>query len=391
MRWPLMRNSITFMDKLRLAKFVLTSDKYTNGIKVKEFEQAWSKWLGVDHSLFVSSGSTANLLLVAAVKELYKIPNGSKVLVPANTWVTNVSPVIQLGLEPVFVDISLEHFSFDESVLVPDPEIRIVFVTHLLGLNAPIEKFKKIYPSAIFIEDICESHGVTDDNGLRRGSTSSTGSTFSFYYGHHMTTIEGGMISTNNKELYELLRLKRSHGMAREMSPDNFAKAVTDWPSIDKRFLFLTDGFNFRNTELGAVLGLAQLPRLDETIRRRKLNYAVFLEELRKLEHLFYIPSADQTNSSFCLPFICRSESMLRALKECFDTLHIEHRPIVAGNLLQQPFLQKWSGTARVPNAEIVNSQGVYIGNNQFVTPDMIRELFKVVRIPSATLSSVLI
>lgn len=377
MQWPLMRNSITFMDKMCLAKFVLTSDKYTNGIKVKEFEQAWSKWLGVNHSLFVSSGSTANLLLVAAVKEMYRIPNGSKVLVPANTWVTNVSPVIQLGLEPVFVDISLEHFSFDESALIPDPDIRIVFVTHLLGLNAPIEKFKKVYPSAIFIEDICESHGVTDNNGVRRGSTSSTGSTFSFYYGHHMTTVEGGMISTNNKELYELLRLKRSHGMAREMSPDHFAKAKAEWPSIDSRFLFLTDGFNFRNTELGAVLGLAQLHRLDANIRRRKLNYAVFIEELRKVDHMFYIPTADQTNSSFCLPFICRHESMVRALKECFDVLHIEHRPVVAGNLLQQPFLQKWSGTVHVPNAEIVNSRGVYIGNNQFVTPGMIKELFK--------------
>lgn len=384
-----MKNSITFMDKLRLVKFILTSDKFTNGSKVREFEQAWSKWLGVDHSLFVSSGSTANLLLVAAVKELYNIPNGSKVLVPANTWVTNVSPVIQLGLEPVFADISLEHFSFDENTLVPDPEIRIVFVTHLLGLNAPIEKFKEIYPNAIFLEDICESHGVTDAFGVRRGSTSSTGSTFSFYYGHHMTTIEGGMISTNNKELYELLRLKRSHGMAREMSPEHFTKAAEAWPAIDPRFLFLTDGFNFRNTELGAVLGLAQLPRLSATIEQRKLNYATFIEELRKVEHLFYIPNGDQTNSSFSLPFVCRHASMMPRLKKAFDNIGVEHRPIVAGNLLEQPFLEKWSKTARVPNAEIVNAQGVYVGNNQFVTPDMVRELFRHV-IPSATLSSAL-
>lgn len=389
MWWPLMKNSITFMDKLRLVKFILTTDKFTNGTKVKEFEQAWSQWLGVKHSLFVSSGSTANLLLIAAVKELYGIPNGSKVLVPANTWVTNVSPVIQLGLEPVFADISLEHFSFDEKALVPDPEIRIVFVTHLLGLDAPIEKFKEIYPNAIFLEDICESHGVTDAFGIRRGSTSSTGSTFSFYYGHHMTTVEGGMISTNNKELYELLRLKRSHGMAREMTPENFEKAKAEWPSIDGRFLFLTDGFNFRNTEFGAVLGLAQLSRLDATIKQRKLNYATFIEELRKVEHLFYIPKADQTNSSFSLPFVCRDAVMVPRLKKVFDDIGVEHRPIVAGNLLQQPFLKKWAGTARVPNAELINTQGVYIGNNQFVTPDAVRELFRRA-IPSATLSSAL-
>ena len=385
-----MQNSITLMDKLRLIKFIIMSDKYTNGTKVKEFEQTWSKWLGVKYSLFVSSGSTANLLLIAAVKELYKIPNGSKVLVPANTWVTNVSPVIQLGLEPVFADISLDHFSFDEQKLVPDPDIRIVFVTHLLGLNAPIEKFKEVYPNAIFLEDICESHGVTDVYGIRRGSTSSVGSTFSFYYGHHMTTVEGGMVSTNNKELYELLRLKRSHGMAREMSPDDFEKAKSEWPDIDGRFLFLTDGFNFRNTEFGAVLGLAQLSRLDATIEQRKLNYSVFIEEISKHKDLFFIPNADQTNSSFSLPFICRDAAMVPRLKKAFDDAGVEHRPVVAGNLLQQPFLQKWSKTVSVPNAELVNSNGVYIGNNQFVTPEMIRELFRCI-IPSATLSSVLI
>jgi len=382
-----MQNSITFVDKLRLVKFILTSDRFTNGAKVREFEQAWSRWLGVEHSLFVSSGSTANLLLIAAVKEMYSIPDGSKVLVPANTWVTNVSPVIQLGLEPVFADISLEHFSFDESVLVPDPEIRIVFVTHLLGLNAPIERFKEIYPSAIFLEDICESHGVTDAFGVRRGSTSSTGSTFSFYYGHHMTTIEGGMISTNNKELYELLRLKRSHGMAREMSPDYFAKAKEACPTIDSRFLFLTDGFNVRNTELGAVLGLSQLPRLDATIEQRKLNYATFIQELLKVEHMFYVPTSDHTNSSFSLPFVCRHADMVPRMKKVFDEIGVEHRPIVAGNLLEQPFLKKWKNTVRVPNAELVNAQGVYIGNNQFVTPDMVREVFRRV-ILSATLSS---
>lgn len=385
-----MKNSITLMDKLRLVMFILLSDKYTNGTKVKEFEQAWSDWLGVEHSLFVSSGSTANLLLMAAVKELYKIPNGSKVLVPANTWVTNVSPVIQLGLEPVFADISLEHFSFDENALVPDPKIRIVFVTHLLGLNAPVEKYKEIYPNAIFLEDICESHGVTDSLGVRRGSTSSVGSTFSFYYGHHMTTVEGGMISTNNKDLYELLRLKRSHGMAREMSPEQFAKAKAEWPSIDGRFLFLTDGFNFRNTEFGAVLGLAQLPRLDATINQRKLNYATFIEELRKLDHLFYVPCADQTNSNFSLPFICKDAAMVPRLKKAFDDAGVEHRPIVAGNLLQQPFLQKWSKSVKVPNAELVNSNGVYVGNNQFVTPEMIVDLFTKCVIPSETLSSAL-
>lgn len=166
--WPLMKNTINWWDRFDLIKFVLTSDKFTNGIKVKEFEKAWSEWLGVKHSLFVSSGSTANLLLVSAVKELYKIPNGSKVLLPACTWVTNVAPILQLGLEPVFCDISLDNFSFNLQAL-PKADVKIVFVTHLLGLDAPVEKLKERYPKAVFIEDICESHGVTDPYGGQAG------------------------------------------------------------------------------------------------------------------------------------------------------------------------------------------------------------------------------
>lgn len=372
MYWPLMSSTINWRDKYELIKFILFSDRFTNGSKVREFEDAWSKWLGCKYSLFVSSGSTANFLLVASVKELYNIPNGSKVLVPACTWVTNVGPIMQLGLEPVFCDISLDHFSFDTNNLPKEKDIKIVFVTHLLGLNAPIEKLKEFYPNAIFIEDICESHGVTDDYGVRRGSTSSEGSTFSFYYGHHMTTIEGGMVSTNNKELYELMRIKRSHGLARELSPTEFTAAKAKYPNVDGRFLFLTDGYNFRNTEIGAVLGLSQLKRLDASIEIRKKNYAYFVEQLEKFGDDFYIPSKAGTNSCFVFPLICKDPAMMVKLKAEFEKKTIENRPIVSGNLLNQPFLEKFKGRRRLPNADILNDNGVYIGNSQFVTFEMI-------------------
>ena len=139
--WKLMDCAITQSDKLKLIEFISSSDMYTCGKKVEEFENKWSEWLGCKHSLFVTSGSTANLLLLASIKELYNIPNGSKVLVPACTWVTNVSPVFQIGLEPVFCDINLDNYSFDTDNL-PDDDIKIVFITHLLGLNAPMEKIK---------------------------------------------------------------------------------------------------------------------------------------------------------------------------------------------------------------------------------------------------------
>ena len=377
--WSLMNNAITPDDKLELIKFILSTDFYTNGVKVKEFEKAWSEWLGCKHSLFVSSGSTANFLLVAAVKELYEIPNGSKVLVPACTWVTNVGPIIQLGLEPVFCDISLDHFSFDESKLPDDPnsEIRLVFVTHLLGINAPIERFREKYPNALFIEDICESHGVLDDTGKKRGSDSSHGSTFSFYYGHHMTTIEGGMVSTNNSELYELMMIKRSHGMARNHSPEYFEAAIKKYPDLNPQFMFLTDGYNFRNTELAAVLGICQLKRLDENIAIRRRNYKKFIELLEEFPNHFHIPNKSETNSSFSLPLILKDSTKLRELKRILTLNSIENRPIVAGNLLLHPFLEKWKDTV-APNADILNFNGVYVGNSQFVNESMIENLRRV-------------
>ena len=376
MWWPLMQTAITGSDKKALVDFIYSSDRYTCGNMVKEFEDAWSAWLDCKYSLYVTSGSTANLLLMSAVKELYEIPDGSKVLVPACTWVTNVSPVFQVGLEPVFCDVELERYSFDVNTL-PDEDIKIVFVTHLLGLDAPVEKLREKYPNAIFLEDICESHGVKGPDGAKRGSVG-VGSTFSFYYGHHMTTVEGGMISTDNELLYELMKIKRSHGMARLLSPKFYEEAVKKHPNIDPSFLFLTDGYNFRNTELNAVLGIEQLKRLDENIETRRKNFECFMKHLDP--DLFYVPYDDPGNSSFAFPFVCKREGDVKKLKSIFQGLGVEYRPIVSGNLLLHPFLKKWKDSVDVPNANILNDNGVYIGNNHFITEDMIVKVFETIK-----------
>ena len=376
--WKLMDNAITTSDKLKLIEFITSTDMYTCGKKVEDFENKWSEWLGCKHSLFVTSGSVANLLLLASIKEHYKIPNGSKVLVPACTWVTNVAPVIQLGLEPVFCDINLNNYSFDLENLPNNDDIKIVFITHLLGINAAVEALKEKYPTSIFIEDICESHGVTDKFGKKRGY--GTGSTFSFYYGHHMTTIEGGMISTDNVELYQLMKLKRSHGMARHLLPENYEKTISKYPNINPKFLFLTDGYNFRNTELNAVIGIEQLQRLDESIKIRKRNYDRFMLYLLKYETFFHIPTYDPYNSSFCLPFVCKTKELKTKLVNIFNKLEIEYRPIVGGNLLIHPFLDKWKNSTKTPNADLLNDNGVYIGNSQFVTLEMIDTAFEYIK-----------
>ena len=370
MKWPLMRNNITLGDRFQLAKFVLTSDRFTNGRKVREFESKWSQWLGSKHSLYVSSGSTANLLLLSAIKELYGLKNGDKVLVPSDTWVTNIAPVIQLGFTPIFCDINTDNFSFCEDDLEyiskTHPDIKLIFVTHLIGFPANNNLYKKLFPEALILDDVCESHGCRSSDGSRVGSNS-LGATFSFYFGHHISTVEGGMVSTNNDDLYNLLRLKRSHGLARES--DRYDDYVKLYPDISKQFLFVTDGYNFRNHELGAVLGLSQLKRLDSYIERRNNNYQLFINLISKYSDKFKVPVFHSGCSNFCLPLLCKEKEDADKLKRLFDDNGIEHRPIIGGNLLKQPFLSNYSIVTNKSNltVDFVHYNGLYLGNNQFI------------------------
>lgn len=368
--WPLMPNIITLKDKYRLVKFILSTNFFTSGKMVAKFEREWSRWVGSKHSLFVSSGSTANFLLLSAVMEKYGIQRGDKVLVPACTWMTNVAPVIQLGLTPIFCDINFKNFSFDEEELVKikkkHPDIKIIFVTHLLGFPAHNERYQEIFPDAILLDDTCESHGVKLLNGDRVGKNS-VGATFSFYFGHHMTTIEGGMISTNDTELYDLMKMKRSHGLAR--NSDDFKKYAEMYPHIEKSFLFVTDGYNFRNTELSAVLGMSQLEGLDNSIDIRKQNFKRFVEILNKHQDKFIPLTYTSHNSNFSFPMLARDKKIYDKLKSELERMGIEFRPIVGGNLLRQPFLtgHKFAIKKSKYNADILNDLGVYVGNNQHV------------------------
>lgn len=377
-----MKETITFGDRIKLAKFVLSTKQFTNGPKVKEFENKWSKWVGAKHSLFVSSGSTANFLLLAAVKELYNLKTGDKVLVPACTWMTNVAPVIQLGFQPIFCDINLYNFSFDldnlKYIADKHPDIKLIFVTHLLGFSAENEEYQKIFPNALILDDVCESHGCTDSNGVKRGANS-LGSTFSFYFGHHMTTVEGGMISTNNSELYDLMKLKRSHGLARESV--NFDRYAKENPEIQKSFLFVSDGYNFRNHEMCAVLGLSQLKRLDHMILIRNRNYSSYTQILKEFPDLFEQVPYCETSSNFCFPFVCKNKKIFNAIVEAFIENKIEYRPIVSGNLLKQPFLRGHSLVTNnsQTNVDKIHDLGVYIGNNHFITKYDIKFLFELI------------
>jgi len=370
-RWPLMKNAVTWGDKYEMIKFLLTSDRYTNGPRVREFEDQWAQWVGSKHALMVSSGSTANSLIMAAVKEKYGFKDGDKVLVPACTWVTNISPVFQLGFKPIFCDVNLQNFSFDiehmKEIKEKHPDIKIVFVTHLLGFPADNDLYQEIFPDAVILDDVCESHGCLDIDGYKVGANSVAAS-FSFYFGHHMTTIEGGMVNVNDSELYELMRMKRSHGLARESG--NLKKYADQYPEIHSQFLFMTDGYNFRSSDFNAVLGLSQLTRLDDMIDQRRQNFKEFVKIMDDHKDKFYPVDHNIHNSNFAFPFICKNPELTKKMKKVFDDNGVEHRPIVGGNLLRQPFLKGYKfGTPRKnANVDLLNDNGVYIGNSHFVT-----------------------
>lgn len=377
--WPLMDDIITWGDKLRMVKFILTTNRFTNGPKVRKFEQEWNNWLGSKYSLFVNSGSSANLLLLNAIKEKYGFKNGDKVLVPACTWSTNIAPIIHNGFEPVFADIDLHSFSFDveklKKVKEIHPDIKIIFVTHLLGLEAELDKYQEIFPDALILEDICEAQGVSNADGVKYGANS-LGATFSLYFSHHMTSIEGGVICTNDKELYELMRIKRSAGMAREASDENFERYKKENPDISPSFLFPTAGFNLRNHEICAVLGSSQLRRIDHIVKCRRNNYQKLVLLLKKYPDRFYIPKEDSTSSNLCLPFVCKDKDTYSKLVSKFEEYGIEYRPVVAGNLLKQPFLKEYSIVGEGPfNVDIVHEQGVYVGNSHLVGDSRFRIL----------------
>jgi len=368
MFWKLQENVINNSDLDLLVSFIKETDRFTQYSKVAEFEAVFAKWQGCKYCVYVNSGSSANLLMINSAKEYYGWEEGDEVIVPAVTWPTTVTPVLQFGLTPVFVDANLSDLSLDYERVNSKitSKTRAIFVAHLLGFPANIIKLKEIVAGRdiIILEDCCESQGAML-NGTKVGNLGVTG-TFSFYWGHHMTTVEGGMLCTNSEEMYKLFLLKRSHGLARELPPEYHHELKRKYSDIDFNFLFLTDGFNVRNTEFNAVLGLAQMTHIQDFITQRNKNYQKFLEICKEYQDELILLDAPGI-SSFVLPFLFRSMERKEAFQAVIREGGIESRPLISGNLLRQPFLAKYYNATDFPNADFIHSNAFYIGNNQFV------------------------
>jgi len=381
MYWNLMETVLSDSDiESFLEHYRQGAKRLTQAQGVKNFEADWSEWQGCTYSTFVNSGSSADLLMMDAVKEYYKIPDGAEVLVPAVTWSTNINSVIQTKLKPVFVDVNLHDLSFNYDVLENHitQKTRILLITHLIGIPANIQVLRSIAKkyNLVILEDCCESHGA-EIEGKKVGNFGDA-STFSYYWGHHITTIEGGMVCTNNEDLNDLFKLKRSHGLARELDPSKHEEYRKKHPDIDFNFLFLTTGYNFRNTEFHAFLGSDQVKKLDEYIAIRNVNYNKFNEILDIIGDKvfkFDVPGM----SSFCLPFIFKDKTDREKLQAEFQKHEIEYRPIIGGNLLRHPCFAYYGNYTHFKNAEVIHNNGVYIGNNQFVNNERLELLNEII------------
>ena len=379
-----MHNNFTKSDAQSAIKLfkqknlILTQSKY-----VREFEKAWSKWLGVKYTVFVNSGSSANFLTMSVLKLLY---GKGEVIVPTLTWVSDIVSVIQNNFKPVFVDIDPKNLCMSEKEIIKkvNNKTLAVFMTHVQGFNGLSNKLINFLKKrgVLLIEDVCESHGATFKN--RKLGTFGKISNFSFYYAHHMSTIEGGAVCTNDRKIYEMIRILRSHGMVRESDNPTFEKKmIKKYPKLSPKFIFLYPGYNFRNNEVGAAIGLNQLKSLNKNNVKRKKNFNLFLKLIDKTKYRTDFNVKGSCNYAF--PVILKSKNIKS--RNNFEKIllknNIEFRRGNAGggNQLRQPYIKRFVKKINFNNfkeVDHIHFFGYYIGNYPSLAASKIKKICKI-------------
>ena len=389
--YPLMKNNISrgvldlVIKHLKKKNPILTQNKF-----VKKFESDWSKWLGVKYSVFVNSGSSANLLSISYLKNLF--PNGGEVIVPALTWSSEITSLLLFGFKPIFADIDMKNLSISyETVnhLVTRKTVAI-FITYAQGFNSMSNKLINLIKkhNLILIEDVCESHGATFKN--KRLGNFGLISNFSFYYAHHISTIEGGMICTNDSKVDNYIRMARGHGLLRESNNEKYKKLMKKkYKNLNSEFIFMIKGFNMRNNEIGGILGCNQLKRLNSNVLKRNKNFNYFLSQINKEIFFCDFDTSGMSNYAFNLVLKKEFKHLINKLCKKLDKSKIEYRLGSAGggNQIRQPyvgktFLKNISETnlsKNYPNVEHIHKYGMYIGNYPDLTKKNIDYICKTI------------
>lgn len=365
-------------DISSLISWLETNPRLTKGINTVEFEQEWSSWLGCKYSVFVNSGSSANLAIFYGLI-LSKRMKNKKVVFPCLSWVTTVSPAIQLGLEPILCDVDsnlgISVDGFEEICKRENPAA--LMVVHALGFPNDMKRLREVCDKydVLLLEDSCESVGTTV-GGKKTGAIGLV-SSFSTYYGHHFSTIEGGFVSTNDYELYNIFKSIRSHGWSRDLDEITRRDLQIKYGVDDFRnlYTFYHPGFNLRSTDLQAYIGRLQLKKLDGFCDARWRNLKLYDSLIENSEWKIDLQNFEKV-SNFAYPLI---HSRSATIAEKMAENQIECRPLIAGSISRQPFFYERYGKQRYPFADLIHEHGMYLPNNPDLTEEDIRRICSVV------------
>lgn len=351
----------------------LLTTNVTMGAKVKRFENLFSKYLKSKFALMVNSGSSANLVALSALTNPFfpkKLKKNSEVITPAVTWATTVYPINNVNLKPKFVDINLENFCMKTEDLdeVVSSNTSLLLPVHLLGNVCDMSVIKEVATKKdlLIMEDCCEAHGA-EFKGKKVGTIGDIG-TFSFFLSHHITTIEGGMVVTNNESLHELSKSLRAFGWIRDLKrKDQFMKK---YPEIDPRFMFVNTGYNLRPTEIQGAFGIHQIKKLENFIKMRNENKRYWSKKFLQYEEYFILTKQDTRTRSvdFCYPLTIRKDSPFnrKSLLGYLQKKKIETRPIMSGNFLEQPTIKLIPHLkhGKLNNSKLAMSNSFFFGNH---------------------------
>ncbi|MFL2980891.1 MAG: DegT/DnrJ/EryC1/StrS family aminotransferase [Methylophilaceae bacterium] len=363
---------------------VIESGNFTMGEKVSLFEKEFSKYIGSQNAVMVNSGSSANLLMIAALfytkNPKLKIKRGDEVIVPAVSWSTTYYPLYQYGLKIKFVDIDIESLNYDltQLELAISKKTRIVLAVNLLGNPNNFDSINKIIKNKdiILLEDNCESMGATFNN--KKTGTFGAMGTFSSFYSHHISTMEGGIIVTDDAELHQILISLRSHGWTRELPEKNFICDDKSDDYLEESFRFVLPGYNVRPLELEGALGIEQVKKLPMIITERRKNAKLFTEILNDHPDLI-IQKEIGKSSWFGFSIIIRSDSSMKRLDlvNKLSNLGFEFRPIVTGNFLKNEVIKYFDSEVHgeLKNAEHLDKNGLFIGNHHYPITDALNSL----------------
>jgi len=375
----LVRDTIDQDDIGSLIEWLKTNPRLTKGVKTVEFEQAWSGWLGCKYSVFVNSGSSANLAILYALIISGRLRN-KKVVFPCLSWVTTVAPAIQLGLEPILCETDRRNLGIDvaefEKICERESPAAVMIV-HALAFPNDMRGIREVCEKygVILLEDSCESVGTLVDG--RKTGTFGLASSFSTYYGHHFSTIEGGFVCTDDYEFYNIVKSIRSHGWSRDLDDVTRRGLQLKYGIDDFRnlYTFYHAGFNLRSTDLQAFIGISQLEKLDRFCEMRYENLLTYDRLIRNPYWKIDISQFDFV-SNFAYPVI---HPLSATMVERLMAAHVECRPLIAGSISRQPFFYEKYGRKAYPFSDCIHDYGIYLPNNPTMTEDEINMVSNII------------